>query len=198
MAMAVILNGTLVNTLIPAGSGMLGVLIGGWLTALNQKQERREAHFKSQLSEFYSPLLGIRSQIKAKSELRLKLSSAAGAAWPAKFAGIEDPMLKKEISERDSPAYDKLQDYNNRQLTEEIVPLYRKMLVIFTDGMWLAEPSTIRHYAALVEFVEIWNRFLDQSLPREVLQQIEHKEETLQPLYADLEHNLSTLSKRLH
>jgi hypothetical protein len=156
MAMAVILNGTLVNTLIPAGSGLLGVLIGGWLTALNQKQERREAHFKSQLSEFYSPLLGIRSQIKAKSELRLKLSSVAGAAWPAKFAGI------------------------------------------FTDGMWLAEPSTIRHYAALVEFVEIWNRFLDQSLPREVLQQIEHKEETLQPLYADLEHNLSTLSKRRH
>ena len=196
--MAVILNGTLVNTLIPAVSGLVGVAIGGWLTALNQKRERHEAHIKSQLSKFYSPLLGIRSQIKVKSELRLKLSSAAGAAWPAKFAGIEDPMLKKQISERDGPTYDKLQDYNNRQLAEEIIPLYRKMLAIFTDGMWLAEPSTLRHYAALVEFVEIWNRFLDQSLPREVLQQIEHKEETLQPLYADLEHHLSTLNKRPH
>ncbi|HTU46998.1 MAG TPA: hypothetical protein VMF91_18195, partial [Bryobacteraceae bacterium] len=102
--MATILNGTLVNTLIPAVSGLVGVAIGGWLTALNQKRELREAHIKCQLSEFYSPLLGIRSQIKAKSELRLKLSSAAGAAWPAKFAGIEDPMLKKQISERDSPA----------------------------------------------------------------------------------------------
>lgn len=196
--MAAIFNGTLVNALVPAVSGLVGVAIGGWLTALSQKRERREAHIKSQLSEFYSPLVSIRSQIKAKSELRLKLSSAAGAAWPAKFAGIEDPMLKEQISERDSPAYDKLQDYNNRQMTEEIVPLYRKTLAIFTDSMWLAEPSTLGYYATLVEFVEIWNRFLDQSLPREVLQQIEHKEETLQPLYADLEHHLTRLSKRLH
>jgi hypothetical protein len=130
MAMATILKGTLVNTLIPAVSGLVGVAIGGWLTALNQNRERREAHIKSQLSELYSPLLVIRSQIKAKSELRLKLSSAAGASWPAKFAGIEDPVLKKQISERDGPAYDKLQDSNNRQLTEEIIPLYRKMLAM--------------------------------------------------------------------
>ncbi len=72
------------------------------------------------------------------------------------------------------------------------------MLAIFTDSGWLAEPSTMGFYATFVEFVEIWNRFLDQSLPREVLQQIEHKEGTLQPLYADLEHHLTRLSKRLH
>ena len=88
--------------------------IGGWLTALDQERQRREAHIKSQLGEVYSPLVSIRLQIKAKSELRLKLSIAAGAAWSAKFAGIEAPMRKKQISERDSQAYDKLQNYNNR------------------------------------------------------------------------------------
>ena len=195
--MLAVLNGSLVNTLIPAASGLLGVAIGGWATALNQKRERRNAHIKSQLSEFYSPLLGIRSQIKAKSEVRLKVTTVAGSLWPAKFADIEDPMLKKKITDMDGPAYDRLQDYNNRQLTDEIVPLYRKMLAIFTECMWLAEPSTMRHYAALVEYVEIWNRFLDQSLPREVLQQIEHKEETLKPFYADLEQHFTALSKRL-
>ncbi len=133
--MAAVINGSLVNTLIPAVSGLLGVAIGGWATALHQKRERRDAHIKSQLSEFYSPLLGIRSQIKAKSEVRLKVSTVAGGLWPAKFEGNDDPLLKKKITDSDGPAYDKLQGYNNRQLTDEIVPLYRKMLAIFTDSM---------------------------------------------------------------
>jgi hypothetical protein len=86
-------------------------------------------------------------------------------------------------------------DYNNRQLTEEIIPLYR--LDIFTDRMWLAEASTMRHYPALVEFVEVWNRFLDKSLPREVIDQIEHKEENLKPFYDDLQTHFTKLSQRL-
>ena len=192
------LNSTWIDTLIPAASGLVGVAIGGWLTALNQKRERREAHIKNQLSALYSPLVGIRSQIKAKSEVRLRLTNLANASWHEKFAGIEDPARKKQIIGKDRPDYDKLQNYNNRQQVEEIVPLYRKMLAIFTDNMWLAEPSTRSHYAALVEFVETWNRLLAQSLPPELWNEIEHKEETLEPLYADLEHHLSELSKRLH
>ncbi len=120
-----------------------------------------------------------------------------GCALACEVRGHRRSTVKKQITDTDGPAYDKLQDYNNRQLTDEIIPLYRKMLAIFTDCMWLAEPSTQRHYAALVEYVEIWNRFLDQSLPREVLQQIEHKEEALKPFYADLEQHFTSLSKRL-
>jgi hypothetical protein len=195
--MLIAINASLVNALVPALSGLAGVGIGGWITSHNQKRERRETHIKDQLSEFYSPLLGIRSQIKAKSEVRLKVSNAAQALWPAKFAGIDDPMVKKQISDTDFPAYEKLLDYNNRQLTEEIIPLYRKMLEIFTDRMWLAEVSTVRHYPALVEFVEVWNRFLDKSLPREVIDQIEHKEENLKPFYDDLQKHFTELSQRL-
>lgn len=195
--MLIAINGSLVNALVPALSGLAGVAIGGWITSLNQKRERRETHIKNQLSEFYSPLLGIRSQIKAKSEVRLKVSNAAQALWPAKFVGIDDPMVKKQISDTDFPAYEKLLDYNNRQLTEEIIPLYRKMLEIFTDCMWLAEVSTVGHYPALVEFVEVWNRFLDKSLPREVIDHIEHKEEKLKPFYDDLQKHFTELSQRL-
>ncbi len=64
--------------------------------------------------------------------------------------------------------------------------------------MRIAKPANRHHYAALVEFVEAWNRFLDRPLSREVLRKIEQKEENLRPLYADLEHHLSALSKRLH
>jgi hypothetical protein len=105
--MLIAINGSLVNALVPALSGLAGVGIGGWITSHNQKRERRETHIKEQLSEFYSPLLGIRSQIKAKSEVRLKVSNAAQALWP-KFAGIDDPMVKKQISDTDFPAYENL------------------------------------------------------------------------------------------
>ena len=142
--MLIAINGSLVNALVPALSGLAGVAIGGWITSLNQKRERIETHIKNQLSEFYSPLLGIHSQIKAKSEVRLKVSNAAQALWPAKFVGIDDPMIKKQISDTDFPAYEKLLDYNKRQLTEELIPLYRKMLEIFTDRMWLADVSRER------------------------------------------------------
>jgi len=185
------------NALIPAVSGLVGVAIGGWATALNQGRERKTARIKQQLSEFYSPLIGIRSQIKAKSDVRLKVTSAAHEIWSGKFRGIDDPFMKKGISDHEGPAFEKLFDYNNNQILDEIIPLYRKMLDTFTEKMWLAEPSTIAEYSALVEFVELWNRFLDKSLPGELVDKIGHKEEHLAPFYADLEKHFAQLSKRL-
>jgi hypothetical protein len=51
-----------------------------------------------------------------------------------------DAFLKLE-KER-FPGFEKIIEYNNRQLAEEVVPLYRRMVEIFTGNMWLAEPST--------------------------------------------------------
>jgi hypothetical protein len=90
-----------------------------------------------------------------------------------------------------------LQDYSNKQLREELIPAYRKMAALFAERMYLAEASTRKHYAAPLEFVEIWNRHLAQSIPREVSEGLEHDEKKLYPLYKDVEDNFTRIQKKL-
>jgi hypothetical protein len=182
------------QTLMPAVAGLLGVAVGGWMQGHNQKRERENAFIKERLKDFYAPLLGMRSEIRAKSELRLKISSIAHAAWQAKLEGITHPEVKKAITQ-ESPEYEKVFDYNDKQLREEIVPLYKKMLEWFSSHMWLAESSTLTHYPTLVEFVEIWNRA--DTLPGAVAAKLGHSEKKLYPLYDDLKANFDSLSKKL-
>lgn len=182
---------------ISAASGLLGVAVGGWITARHQRIERRKKHLSDQLQLFYAPLIGILLEIRAKSEVRVKLSTTARDSWSSLFENVQSPHIKERIQKDKEPEFTKLFDYNNRQLTEDIVPLYRKMLAIFNDQIGFAEESTLNHFRALVEFVEIWNRFLKGTLPMEVLDKIEHKEETLSDLYTDLKTQFDRLHKEL-
>jgi hypothetical protein len=183
--------------LIPAASGLAGVTIGGWITLLGQRLSRKNDRLREQLKEFYSPLLGVRSQIKAKSDVRLKITAKARELWPDKFAEASTAESRKKLHGEESAAFKKMLDYNNTQLVDELVPLYRQMLDHVTYHMWLAEPSTIEHYTALVEYVEIWNRFLDHSIPQQVLLDIEHDESSLFPFYEDLKQNFERITREL-
>ena len=142
-------------------------------------------------------MLGMRSLILSKSEARQKIRAIAGSAWTEKFDPEMHPDTKQEISGRSSSSFDKLLDYDNTQLREEIVPLYRKMLEHFSSHMSLAERSTQKHYDALCEFVEIWNRSLEKSLPPEVASRIQHDEKKLYPFYNDLQDNFDRLAEEL-
>jgi hypothetical protein len=42
---------------------LLGVALGGWITARNQRKQRLHEHIEKQLHDFYSPLLLFRSRI---------------------------------------------------------------------------------------------------------------------------------------
>jgi hypothetical protein len=185
----------IMQTLLPAVAGLLGVAVGGWMTGHHQKKDRETAFIKERLRDFYAPLLGMRSEIRAKSDLRLKITAVTHADWQQKFEGITDPEAKKAIDIEESPKFEKVFDYNNKQLLEEIVPLYRNMLEWFSSHMWLAEPSTLTHYPALVEFVELWNRA--DTLPGSVVTKLEHSEQKLYPFYDDLKTNFDVLSKKL-
>jgi len=66
-----------VQILIPAAAALAGVLVGGLITSYNQKRERQHRRMREQLEDFYSVLLGMRLQIRAKSELRAKLRAIA-------------------------------------------------------------------------------------------------------------------------
>ena len=62
---------------IAAASGLIGVVVGGCVTAHNQKRERQQRRIGEQLGEFYGPMLALREQVLAKSELRLKIAGEA-------------------------------------------------------------------------------------------------------------------------
>jgi len=140
----------------------------------------------------------MKDEIRSKSELRKKLHGAGNIAWQKQFQGVADPLEKKMITEKQSAKFDKLLEYSDTQLKQDLVPLYRKMLELYSSNMWLAEPSTLKFHFVLTEFVEIWNRCLDGSLPGEVLAEIEHSEENLKPFYEDLQANFDRLTKDLH
>jgi len=178
-----------IQSLIAAGSGLLGVLVGSFMTALNAKRERRSVRIKAQLQEFYSPMLGVRSEIKAKSEVRVKIISIAGQS----FGEDLESGARRNLEPGMSAKYKALNSYNETQLRESLIPLYREMLEHFTHHMYLAEPSTRIHYYALCEFVEIWNRSLDESLPDTVAQKLLHDEGTIKPLYDDLKFHFDRL-----
>jgi hypothetical protein len=185
---------TLAQSLIAASAGLLGVLIGTIAATANAKRERKIARLNMQLQEFYSPMLGVRSEIKAKSEVRLKVTSIASQAFTEEFG-------TGALGERRGPPsavaekYEAIHDYNNTQWRESLVPLYRQMLDHFTHHMHLAEHSTRVHYDSLCEFVEIWNRSLDESLPSKVAERLSHDEGTLQELYSDLQLHFNRLLK---
>jgi hypothetical protein len=175
--------------LISAAAALGGVFVGGWLTSRNQKRERQIRFHREQLGEFYGPMFAIRAESLAKSELRSKISGEADSVWreliddAMQGGGVEGIERARRVSFR---TFEAIIEYNNRQLAEEIIPSYREMLRLFVEKMYLAEVSTITHLEDLVEFVEIWNRWLAESLPGEVVERLGHSEEKLHPFYCDV------------
>lgn len=66
-------------------------------------------------------------------------------------------------------------------------------LAVFTDMYWLADEDTRSYYQNFLEFIEICERCLSESLPRDVLMKLEHTEETVRPFYEHIEVRLSEL-----
>jgi hypothetical protein len=89
--------------------------------------------------------------------------------------------------------FHKIFEYDNEQLRAELLPKYRDMLALFTERYYLAAPDTRIFYEPFLEFVEIWNRWLGESLPVEVLEKLEHGEEGVKPFYEHLESKMESL-----
>jgi hypothetical protein len=187
----------LVTTLLPVISGLTGVVIGAWLTMRREKSQRRHDFLSTQLRDFYAPMLGMRSEIRRRGEVRLAVSRAADTAWRelcAEARGTSDvPTALQSLTDTRGPAFQSIIDYNNRVLAEEALPAYREMVKLFRGSLWLAEASTRQHFSTLIEFVDIWERWLSGSLPAEVIAKLNHCEELLEPLYQDLEGQHSRL-----
>ncbi len=177
-----------ISIMVPAISGLCGVAIGAFLASRREKLKRKHSFLSKQLTDFYSPLLVIRKELKASGELRLRISSAADIEWRklcGRYEGQPDELRK--LSETRGKKYEKIIDYNNEKLKNEALPAYHRMIKIYRDNMWLAEKSTLQHFSALIEYVDIWDRFMAEALPGEVVTALGHTEESLCPLYEDLQ-----------
>ena len=116
-------------------AGYIGVRYG-----LKQIRIQKRIDFiERQLRELYSPLLAYQKEIRAKSELRLRISKAAEEAWKEVCKRNPKPFVNHE---KKFEPYNKIIEYDNKQLKNELLPLYRKMLSTFRDNYWLAESET--------------------------------------------------------
>ena len=160
--------------------------------------ELRSAFIQKQMSEFYSPIAGCQKRIEMKSEVRGKVSVAANEAWKelcGRYSEAKQLVLNHE--EQYAP-YGKIIEYNNQQLREELMPLYRKILDLFTEKYWLADEDTRKYYQQFLEFVEIWERYLAEALPGDVIRKLDHSEENVHAFYEHIERRLSSLQGEIN
>ena len=188
------------SIVIPALSGFVGVLIGAWISGRQQKEQSKLSFIEKQIKNFYSPLLGIRNDIQIRSELREKISGLADNKWRdlvKKASKSNSPETKSKLIDERKDKFDKLIEFNNCQLTESLLPQYHRMITIFRDNYYLAEYRTRDFLRFLLEFVNIWDRWLDKSIPIEVLEDLEHDEKKLKPFYDDIKKTHDELRTKL-
>ena len=157
-------------------SGLVGAAVVYYFGLRQRAKERRFAFLERQLTEFYAPLAGLRKQIRAKSELRLKVLNTTDPGHPRSKATI---------------------DYYDKQFYEELIPKYREMLALFTDKYHLANADTRAFYQLFLEYVEIWNVWLAKSLSPNVPAELGHSEENVKPFYEHLESTMQRLQDEI-
>ncbi|MFZ0478434.1 MAG: hypothetical protein WAL71_04740 [Terriglobales bacterium] len=190
----------LFSVAVPAVAGFVGVIVGAWLSARREKSQRRYLFRERQLQDFYSPLLGLRTEILARSELRVKVRALADSEWRRLVNEAHqspDPEATLKLERHRWPLFEKVAIYDEKKLPEELIPTYRKMLSIFRDNLWLAEPETRPFLKTLLEFVDIWERWLGGNLVPEILSKLDHSESKLHPFYDHLELKHDELRMRL-
>jgi hypothetical protein len=177
-----------VSVVVPAIAGMTGVLVGAWLTSRRDRQQRRIAFREKQLSLFYSPLLGVRNEVQAYGALRVRVQGEADTAWRQLCSETEHLSVeeRQRITRERSAEFTRVTEFDDERLHKELLPAYRRMVALFRENYWLAEPSTREFYADVLEFVDIWQRWTEKSLPVEVLERLAPNEEKLNPFYDHL------------
>jgi hypothetical protein len=167
--------------------GILGVFLTAWLTNRREEAKRRVDFRTRQLDEFYGPLLALHKEIRARSELRVKIQNAVDQAHIEDMLNAAGATGINEASDMHLPGIIKTIEDENQTLREILMPRYSEMVDVFRGKMWLAEPETRKHFAALVEFVDVWVKILDDRLPPTVAPAIGHTEQNLAPFYSHLE-----------
>src|SRR6266851_7876859 len=165
--------------------GWIGSVINNWLTIRRETAARAVQFRKQQLEQFYGPLLAMHKEIRARSELRVRLQEAIDIQH-MKDMLLAGPGETEQASDSHVPAIlanirDESETFRNI-----LMPRYREMIDVFRDKMWLAEPETREYFKGLIEFVDVWDKILADKLPPSIAPAIGHTEQNLHPFYQHL------------
>jgi len=144
-------------------------------------------------------MLSLRAEIRARGELRVRIEAASHQEWAKLMSRLEgaSPDIARERINEWKPQFEGTVQYENQQLTNVAMPAYRQMLALFREKLWLAEPQTRAYLNSFVEFVDVWERHLQKSIPVEVITAIGHSEANLHPFYQHIEGMVDRLQKEL-
>jgi len=189
----------LVSVVVPVASGLIGVLIGAWLSARRDQSQRRLAFVEKQLANFYSPMQGLREEIASTSELRLRIQQEAERAWREVCSQVrkEDHEALARLNTERAQEFNKIIEFDNDKLQKELLPAYRRMANLFRENYWLAEKDTRVYYAAVLEYAEIWERWNTGALPVEVWRKLNHTEANLAGFYRHISESHDWLRAKL-
>lgn len=165
-------------------------MIGAWATRSVEIRRRRREFISKQLSEFYGPLLSTRVEIQAFIKQQNVNQAAANKVWQQNIrnalsvGGVEAVRCYRD-SEREF--YMNMIKDDNVRSRDVLIPAYRRMVEIFRDKMWLADPESRKYFYVLYSFVCSWEQYSRDSLPADVLKEIDQDEEKLHRFYAHIE-----------
>jgi hypothetical protein len=168
------------NAVISAASGLLGVLLGGWWSDKRERDRRRTDFMARQLTEFYGPLLSLRVQTQVHRDLLKRMNLAAKRFEASKTTGA--PLTGAGLPELMPVSGDDIP-----KIKEVLFPLYRRMIDVFQNNMFVADPESHLYFPALAEYVESWERGLREAVPSHSSIVVGQSEEHLEPLYSHLE-----------
>ena len=189
---------TVTLLIISAVSGLGGVFLWAWLSNRNEQRRQRHDFIEKQVKELYSPLLNIRQQVRALSEVRVR--TVAEGVWDELCHEASErggPEALQRLSEERSTVFEAVVHDKNSQWKKELLPCYKAMLQIFQEKMWLAEETTRERFQKLTVYVELWERGLSRKIPIEAVAWLNVREADLVPLYEDLEQTFRNLRAKL-
>ncbi len=160
-----------------------GVVFGEYRARAARRQgatDRIHQRNRSQLDEFYAPVLGRLDRIRAIGAARVNFGSA-----------IRDASLRPPREDTETAVA-----YNNRVLREQLLPLYREIAALFAEKRGLIEPSTAAVQPALVAFLDLWDRDAEARISFETLVELENRGIARDPqeaLHADVSQHVARL-----
>lgn len=184
----------LVKIVLPSLVTLLAVYIVYRFALRQFRNQKRYEFLEKQLREFYSPMFGCVEEIRAKADIRIEVFKASDPAWRKIVSEQPVPFLEHD---KYFEPFSKSILYENTQFRQELMPLYQKMYKIFTDNIYLANGSTRKFHYEFIKFIEIWKRWLAESIPMEVMNELNHTEERLKPFYQNLEVEMNKLRNEI-
>lgn len=181
----------LLKIVIPSFITLAASYIGYLYGIRHYRRQKKYEFIETQINKYYSPLVGYRKKIESISNSRVELFKATDATWKELCKNNPNP------TENDIKQFDNSIKYDNKQFAKDVLPTYDKMITIMHENYYLANYETKEYYETFFIFVDIWHRFLEDSIPRETISKLNHKEENLKPFYDDLNNQLNKLIEEL-